>query len=138
MFESEPIPSHSNTSGHYGLLVSQLRHDELDAQPFGIIRLDTKGVILAFNAHEERASRRSRKSVLARNFFTEVAPCTQVKEFYGLFLAGMSEGRLDVTFGFVFPSPRRERERHVFVTLFFQPAESATWVITRDSRSYRN
>ncbi len=136
MHDSEPIPSHSNTSGHYGLLVTRLRHDQIDAQPFGIIRLDTRGVILAFNAHEQHASGRTRKSVLARNFFTEVAPCTQVQEFYGLFLAGMSEGQLDVTFGFVFPSPKRER--HVFVTLFYQPAESAIWVITRDSRSYGN
>lgn len=69
---------------------------------------------------------------------TEVAPCTRVQEFYGLFVAGMSEGRLDVTFGFVFPSPSPGRDRHIFVTLFFQPAESSIRVTTRDSRSYRN
>jgi len=49
----------SNPSGHHGLLVTQLGHDELDAQPFGPLRLDTKGVILAFdfNEPEQHASR---------------------------------------------------------------------------------
>ena len=135
MNELEPIPSRPSTSGHFGIRVAQLRNAEIDAQPFGIIRLDTRGVVLAYNAHEQRAAERSSKSVLARNFFTEVAPCTQVQEFYGRFLVGMSEGRLDVTFGFVFPCPGRER--HVFITLFFQPADSSTWVITRDTRRRR-
>ena len=135
MSEVESIRSRPRADGQFGIRIAQLRNTEIDAQPFGIIRLDTRGIVLSYNAHEQRQARRSARSVIGRNFFTSVAPCTQVQEFHGRFLEGVDARRLDTTFGFVFPCPGRER--HVFITLYFQHADDSIWVITRDTRRRR-
>ncbi len=66
--------------------LSGMTREELDALPYGAIKLDRQGTILSYNASEARLSGRTPESVIGRNFFTEVAPCTQVREFYDRFL----------------------------------------------------
>ena len=114
---------------------SNPRHvsDKLDALPYGVIKLDRRGVVTAFNAHEERASRRTRDQVVGKRFFHDVAPCARVHAFYGRFLEAVETRRLDMTFGFVFPFPHGDR--HVLVTLFYQTADDFIWVIVRDTRA---
>jgi photoactive yellow protein len=57
--------------------------EELDRLPFGVVRLSGDGVIQAYNRSESRHARRPAASVIGRNFFTEVAPCTDVQGFHG-------------------------------------------------------
>src|ERR1051326_1892730 len=57
----------------------------LELLPFGIVILDESGTVLYYNAREEQIAGRRRDDVLGRNFFRDVAPCTQVAEFYGEF-----------------------------------------------------
>jgi photoactive yellow protein len=45
---------------------------------------------------------RDPKSVVGKNFFTEVAPCTDSKEFRGRFDIGVKTGDLNVMFEYVF------------------------------------
>jgi len=54
-----------------------------DGLPFGVIRLTGDGVVEAYNDTEAQHARRSARSVIGRNFFTEVAPCTNVRAFAG-------------------------------------------------------
>ncbi len=77
---------------------------ELDALPYGIIVVDSNGIVLEYNATEARATGFKRERVVGRNFFTDVAPCTQVHAFHGRFQEFVS--RNDVTiepFEFIFP-----------------------------------
>ena len=79
---------------------------DLDGLPYGAILLDEGGRILSYNDTESRMARLPIEAVLGRNFFTEVAPCTRVKEFEGRFRALASgEGLPVVSFDFVFPFP---------------------------------
>lgn len=79
---------------------------ELDGLPYGAILLDESGRILSYNDTESRMARLPIEAVLGRNFFTEVAPCTRVKEFEGRFRALASgQGLPVVSFDFVFPFP---------------------------------
>lgn len=96
---------------------SQVDFSTLDLLPYGIIVVDEKGVILYYNAREEQIAGRRRAGVLGRNFFTEVAPCTQAKEFYGHFQETMSEGRV-TNFQFRFPFPDQPREVEISLTSF--------------------
>jgi photoactive yellow protein len=87
-----------------------LREDEIDALPFGLIGVDADGTIEQYNAYESRLSRLSKDRVLGRNFFTEVAPCTAVKEFQGRFerfAAEPGEGAESFDFEFRFPFGRQ-------------------------------
>jgi photoactive yellow protein len=127
--------SHPAANGHFDVRIADLDPSALDALPLGVIRLDRHGVVTAFNAHEERKTRRSRADVLGRHFFHDVAPCARVQSFHGRFLEGVANRRLDTTFGFVFPfSPG---ERHVMVTLFYRTADDSVWIVLRDTNIRR-
>lgn len=90
--------------------------EELDAQPFGIIGLDSKGRILRYNVAEARMARLDRNQVLEKNFFREVAPCTQTPEFEGRFRDFVRPGnavptqRFGYTFDFQFGAQEVEVE----------------------------
>ena len=60
-----------------------------NALPFGAIRLDHDGVVLAYNDSEAALARRDSERTVGRNFFTQVAPCTQGPMFEGRFRAMM-------------------------------------------------
>jgi photoactive yellow protein len=70
-----------------------------DAADFGIIRMKGDGTVLAYNAYESRLSGLSVDGVLGKNFFTQIAPCTNnfmVAERYN------APEALDVTLDYVF------------------------------------
>ena len=60
--------------------------------PFGAIQLDREGTILQFNEYEANLSNRRAPETVGRNFFREVAPCTNVREFHGVFSDGLEAG----------------------------------------------
>jgi photoactive yellow protein len=105
---------------------------ELDQLPFGAIRLDREGTILSFNRAEADLSGRKREKVLGKNFFTDVAPCTNVQEFAGRFREGVRLGRLHTVFPYVFDYEMEPR--HVWVTLFYSNETGTAWVFVRDDR----
>ncbi|MGK4007169.1 PAS domain-containing protein [Sorangium sp. So ce1036] len=120
-------------TGELDIGVFNLDERGLDAQPFGIIRLDRNATVLSYNSYEEHHARRKRQDVIGRHFFTEVAPCSRVRRFYGRFLLGVEQRALDATFGFVFYFPHKTR--HVDVSLVYRRAahvrDDAIWVILR-------
>lgn len=63
--------------------IAKMSQTEFDSMPFGMIRLDQHGVIKAYNAWEGRLARRDPKEVIGQNFFTDIAPCTNVASFRG-------------------------------------------------------
>jgi photoactive yellow protein len=90
----------------------------LDLLPYGIIVVDEAGKILYYNAREEEIAGRRKEDVVGKNFFTEVAPCTQVQEFYGQFKETMQRVGLVASFDFHFPFPGRPREVEITLTSF--------------------
>lgn len=50
--------------------------EAVDALDYGVIRMTTDGTVVAYNRWETALSGLSAGRVLGRNFFTEVAPCT--------------------------------------------------------------
>ncbi|MBK1694590.1 diguanylate cyclase [Chromatium weissei] len=79
-----------------------LSEEQLDQLPCGTIRVNADGVILFYSRSHAKLVNREPTAVLGRNFFSEVAPCTVVPEFYGRFRHGVLTGNLNTTFEFVF------------------------------------
>lgn len=75
---------------------------KLDELAFGAIQLDSSGKILQYNAVEGGITGRDPKSVIGKNFFKDVAPCTQSSEFQGRFKEGVANGDLNTMFEYVF------------------------------------
>ena len=83
--------------------LSALSTAEIDALPFGYIALAPDGTIRKYNRYEADLARTDPSRVLGRNFFRDVAPCTQVREFEGRFREFVdSAGEPTLSFDFEF------------------------------------
>lgn len=103
------------------IVVESLLHltqEEADALPYGLIVLDRGGVVVGYNEAESHLSGLARSQVLGRNFFLEIAPCTRVRTFGGLYRRMVQTGepttaQFDFVFRFSFG------ERGVFIRLAY-------------------
>jgi len=78
---------------------------EFDAMPFGMIRLDREGTVKTYNQWEAKLARRKPQDVIGKNFFTDVAPCTNVAEFRGKLDELAATGNKTYLFDYDFPFP---------------------------------
>lgn len=110
--------------------IGTLSATELDQLPFGAIRLDTDGTILSFNSVESQLTGRKPEHVIGKNFFTTVAPCTNVQSFAGEFRRGVAAGELHVVFPYRFDFKMKPRD--VTVSLLYSKTTRTAWVFVRD------
>lgn len=75
---------------------------QLDDVAFGAIQLDENGKIIQYNAAEGDITGRDPAAVVGKNFFTDVAPCTNSREFKGRFDEGVKNGDLNTMFEYTF------------------------------------
>lgn len=108
--------------------LSAMTREELDDLPFGAIRLSPYGTVLSYNEAEGRMTGRDPARVLGRNFFTDIAPCTDVREFRGRFveLAQESDKSMYHEFSFEFPF---ETPLRVRITLLRDRGDESIWVL---------
>ena len=104
--------------------------DELDKLPFGIIQLDAAGRILNYNAVESKLASLRKEDAIGKQFFTEIAPCTRVQEFYGRFKEGVIHESLDTSFRFHFAF--KQNPRDVTVRLLYSRRTRTVWVLISD------
>jgi photoactive yellow protein len=99
--------------------IQRLHGEELDAAPFGVIVVDRSGTILEYNAYERSMAGLGTRTVIGLNFFTDVAPCTAIRDFQGRFGDFLSSNETSIEpFEFVFPFARGpQRVSVVFVRL---------------------
>ena len=82
--------------------LARMNDAQLNKLAFGAIELDATGKILKYNAIEGEITGRDPKAVIGKNFFTDVAPCTNRPEFKGVFDAGVRAKNLNTMFEYVF------------------------------------
>ena len=83
-------------------VLGKLSNVEIDKLAFGAVQLNADGQILTYNAAEAGITGRSAASVIGKNFFRDVAPCTDSPTFRGVFDAGVQAGNLNAMFEYVF------------------------------------
>lgn len=83
-------------------MLESMSPTELDDLPYGVIKLDNQGTILQYNTTESSITGRDAALVIGKNFFTEVAPCTNTPEFHGKFVEGFEKKFLNTVFNYLF------------------------------------
>lgn len=111
--------------------IDRMSEPELDALPFGAIRLDKDGKILSYNMTESKLTGRDPQRVIGRNFFKDVAPCTNVQAFAGRFRDGVTKGEMHAIFPYRFDFQMAPRD--VTVTLFWSKQTETAWVFVREA-----
>lgn len=61
---------------NYQAALDAMTDDDLDALDYGVVKMDLTGKVTAYNTVEAEFSGISKDRVIGRNFFVEVAPCT--------------------------------------------------------------
>jgi photoactive yellow protein len=95
--------------------VEGLSPAEVDALPFGAIRLDADDRVVLYSAAEARLSGYGTRPALGRAFFTEMAPCMDNPAFRGRIARASAAGRFDLEFGWIGDFADRARELQVRV-----------------------
>lgn len=121
-----------DTTIHELQAVDRMSEEQLDQLPFGAIRLDRDGRILRYNLRESQITGRKKEKVIGRNFFTEVAPCTNVQAFAGRFREGVERKEMHAIFPYRFDFQMAPRD--VSVTLFYSKDTDSAWVFVRETR----
>jgi photoactive yellow protein len=83
-------------------VLAKMDDAQLNKLAFGAVEIDAGGRIIKYNAVEGAITGRDPKTVVGKNFFTEVAPCTNRPEFKGVFDAGVRSNNLNILFEYVF------------------------------------
>jgi len=103
--------------------------DEIDLLEFGVICVDDKGIIKIFNRHEGEKAGLDARSVIGKNFFTEIAPCTNNQIFYGSFKKGVEERKMDLIFPYTFTY--KMKPTPVKIHLYRGPARPINWIFVK-------
>ena len=105
--------------------LDRLTVDELGSIPYGVVQLDLHGRVLSYNrAEADNVGVMPRP--LGLHFFYEVAPSANVPEFYGKFLEGVAEERLDHTFSFTYSCA--SMPRRVMIRQYFSARTGSVWL----------
>lgn len=83
-------------------VLNRMSAKEIDSLAFGAIELDKTGTVLKYNAAEGAITGRNPASVIGKNFFRDVAPCTATAKFKGVFDTGVKADNLNTMFEYVF------------------------------------
>ena len=112
--------------------LSQLRtlnQSTIDALPFGVVKLEGNGKILLYNKYESELGNVPIAQALGKNFFTEVAPCSNNRLFRGRFEAGVAAGKLNELFGYTFTY--RMAPTNVEVHMLHDAPSGTNWLFVR-------
>jgi photoactive yellow protein len=111
----------------------QMSPEQLDAFDFGVVRVDDRGVIQSYNRYESSLANISPSIAIGKNFFTQIAPCTNNRLIYGKFKEGMASGELNALVPYVFTY--RMRPTLVQVRMWRDPATKTNWVMVKRAGS---
>lgn len=106
-----------------------ISRDQADGANFGIVKVDDQGQILLYNRYESELAGVPVATAEGKNFFTQVAICTNNRLFYGKFKDGVASGHLDVSFNYVFTY--KMKPTNVIIQLYRDQASSTNWIFVK-------
>jgi photoactive yellow protein len=83
-------------------VLGKMSDKQINELAFGAIQLDAAGKIPTYNDAEAGITGRKSIDVIGRNFFKDVAPCTNTPKFKGVFDTGVRQDNLNTMFEYVF------------------------------------
>ncbi len=102
---------------------------EVDAFPFGCVRVDDSGIVQLYNKYESELANVQQADAIGKNFFRELAPCTNNRLVFGRFKDGVAAGTLnaEVTYAFTY----KMRPTLVNILLHRDPNTKTNWVMVK-------
>lgn len=102
---------------------------EIDALPFGCVRVDDSGRVQRYNRYEFELVNIAQIDAVGRNFFQELAPFTNNRLVFGRFKDGIASGSLDAEITYAFSY--KMRPALVVIHLYRDPNTKTNWVMIK-------
>jgi photoactive yellow protein len=109
--------------------LSKMSNAQLDSLPFGVVRLSDSGEIKFYNTYETTIADVSKEAAEGRNFFTQVAPCTNNRLVYGRFKAGVAADSLDEELKYTLTY--KLRPTLVTIRLYRDKTSATNWILIK-------
>lgn len=109
--------------------LGSINRSQADSLDFGIVKVDNTGVIELYNKYESELAGIAPKDAEGKNFFTQVAPCTNNRLFYGRFKDGIATGNLNVALPYTFTY--KMRPTNVNIHLYHDASTKTNWVFVK-------
>jgi photoactive yellow protein len=100
-----------------------------DAANFGIVQVDDAGKVLLYNKWEAQLAGINQQSALGKNFFLEVAPCTNNRLFIGRFKQGVQTGTLETAFNYTFTY--KIKPTNVAIQMYRHPESNKNFIFVQ-------
>lgn len=95
--------------------IERLSPEEIDALPFGVVRLDAEGIVTFYSRTEAEQSGFGDRRAIGRDFFTQLAPCLGTPERMRRIEEARHAGTLDISFEQIGDFDDAERDLRVRV-----------------------
>ena len=102
---------------------------DLDALDYGCVKVSDDGIVQFYNRWESEFAGVPKEAAVGKNFFRELAPCTNNRLIYGRFKKGVAADELDVVVSYAFTY--KMRPTLVDVHLFRETATKTNWLLVR-------
>ena len=79
-----------------------LSKEEADRLDYGVVKVSDEGKIEIYNKYEADMAGVAPSMAMGKNFFTEIAPCTNNRLVFGKFKKGVESGSLDHQLAYTF------------------------------------
>jgi photoactive yellow protein len=106
--------------------LARLTRTQADAHAFGVVRVTDEGVVTLYNRWESELAGVAVSAAEGRNFFSQVAPCTNNRLVFGKFKDGVQKGELDAEFNYTFTY--KMKPTNVALRLFRHAPSATNWV----------
>jgi len=100
---------------------------QLDNLPFGVVKLDDVGTVGFYNRYESELADVAPSHAMGKNFFTDIAPCTNNKVFRGCFSKGVELKKADCLFSYTFTYKMRPTE----VKVHLHRGRTTNWLLVQ-------
>lgn len=112
-------------------VMARLDRDEIASLPYGGVEVDRNGTILFYNQAEADITNREVKGMVGKNFFKEVAPCTNRPEFQARFSEIVSQAKKTVMFDYTFDN--KMKPTRVTIQMKKSTTSDSYWIFVKRS-----
>ena len=109
--------------------LANLSREDADRANYGIVKVDDTGKILMYNHYESQLAGVAPSAAEGKNFFTEIAPCTNNRLFFGKFKKGIESGSLDSEFNYTFTY--KMKPTNVKIHMLHDSSSKTNWVFVK-------
>jgi photoactive yellow protein len=107
----------------------KMSQSQLDALGFGVIQVDDSGTVKSYNKYESELGNTPIAEAIGKNFFTQVAPCTNNRLIFGKFKDGVAANNMDLEVGFVFTY--KIKPVSVTIQMFRDTLAKTNWILVK-------